>query len=131
MGTPRVLVVEDDEDIRDSLMDFLQDHGYQTVGAVNGRDALDQLRAPDLRPAAIILDLMMPVMDGKAFREEQLRIPALSRIPVILISAHRNVSESGAEFDLAHRLQKPLDLPALLQVLQRICAPVAVDGREG
>src|ERR1022692_5028349 len=92
MQTPPVLIVEDDEDIRESLQDFLQDHNYQTIGAVNGRDALKRLAASDLRPCAIILDLMMPVMDGRAFREEQLRSPALAEIPTILILAPNDVA---------------------------------------
>ena len=123
METPPVLIVEDDEDIRESLQDFLQDHGYQTLGAVNGRDALKRLAASDLRPCAIILDLMMPVMDGRAFREEQLRSPALAEIPVILTSAHSDVAGPWVDAGIAHRLPKPLNLSALLQILRQLLAP--------
>jgi CheY-like chemotaxis protein len=121
MGTCGVLIVEDDEDIRDSLMDFLQDHGYQTTGAANGQEALSKLGTADFRPCAIILDLMMPVMDGRTFREEQLRIPALAAIPVIVVSAHRAGAESGGAPDVNARLPKPLDLPALLGILRELC----------
>jgi DNA-binding response OmpR family regulator len=124
MGTHQVLVIDDDVDIRDSLVDFLQDHGYAPVGAVHGRDALDKLNAPNLRPCAIILDLMMPVMDGKMFRQEQLRIPDLSRIPVIVISAQKNVAEAIEDLDIARSLPKPLNLSALLKVLREYCLPV-------
>jgi CheY-like chemotaxis protein len=125
MKPPLVLIVEDDEDIRESLADFLADHGYRTAGAVNGRDALDQLGASVAHPCAIILDLMMPVMDGRAFREAQLQTPSLARIPVILVTAHHETSQSWIDPTLADRLPKPLDLTVLLERLRRICGGAA------
>jgi CheY-like chemotaxis protein len=122
---PLVLIVEDDEDIRDSLADFLVDHGYRTAGAVNGRDALDRLGAAAALPCAIILDLMMPIMDGRTFREMQLQTPALAKIPVILVTAHHETSQSWIDPTLADRLPKPLNLMALLETLQRICSGAA------
>lgn len=121
MSSPLVLIVEDDEDIRDSLADFLADHGYRTAAAVNGQDALDKLSTGAAPPTAIILDLMMPVMDGRSFREAQLQTPALAKIPVILVTAHHETSQSWIDPTLADRLPKPLNLPALLETLQRIC----------
>ena len=121
MTPPLVLIVEDDEDIRDSLADFLTDNGYRTAAAVNGRDALDQLGAAAAHPCAIILDLMMPVMDGRAFREAQLQTPTLAHIPVILVTAHHETSQSWIDPTLADRLPKPINLMALLKTLQRIC----------
>lgn len=118
----RVLVVDDDEDIRESLIDFLGDHGYEAVGAVDGRDALTKLGAAP-QPCVIILDLMMPIMDGKAFREEQLRTPALSQIPVIVISAHRRGDKAVQGLDVIDHLPKPLDLQVLLDTLQARCQP--------
>jgi CheY-like chemotaxis protein len=119
----RILVVEDDELIRDSLVEFLDEQGYQAMGANDGLDALDKLRAGDPHPCVIVLDLMMPNMDGKAFREEQLRDPELSPIPVIVLSAYHDVAKSARELDVAHFLAKPLKLPALLQLVQLHCAP--------
>src|SRR5881392_3915466 len=87
-----VLVVEDDEDIRDSLVEFLGDEGYEARGAGNGREALSLLAAIAPPPCLIILDLMMPVMDGRTFREEQLRRPDVADIPVIVISAYRDLA---------------------------------------
>ena len=75
MKSPRVLVVEDDLEIRESLMDVLEDAGFEAVGAGNGLEALDQLRGPGPQPCLIFLDLMMPRMDGRAFRQEQLAPP--------------------------------------------------------
>ena len=114
-----VLVVEDDEDIRASLMDVLSDNGYQPIGARDGRDALAKLT--HTRPCLILLDLMMPDMDGPAFREEQLRDPALSEIPVVVISAYRDIVESAKDMNVARLLKKPLDLAELLSVLDEHC----------
>jgi len=122
MPNHTVLVVDDDEDIRESLMDFLEDNGYQPVGARSGHEALEKLRASDLRPCIIILDLMMPVMDGRAFREEQLRNPALAAIPVIIISALRDSAETAENLKVPSHLPKPLNLPALLKVVREHCA---------
>jgi CheY-like chemotaxis protein len=115
-----VLVVEDDEDIRESLMDFLQDHGYQTVGAIHGREALEKLGG-GTKPCVIILDLMMPVMDGSAFRQAQLQDPHLSAIPIIVISAYRNVEQKAETLKANSHMTKPLDLRVLLDTVQGYC----------
>ena len=67
----RVLIVEDDDDVRDAIAELLADHAYSPVAAANGQDALDRLQKPDERPCVILLDLMMPVMDGWTFRAAQ------------------------------------------------------------
>ena len=119
----QVLVVEDDVDIRQSLMDFLEDHGYQPVGAVHGQEALQKLGGADLRPCLIILDLMMPVMDGRTFREQQLLRPGLSQIPVLIMSASQQVEQTARELGTVGHLPKPLNLPALLEVVRDLCVP--------
>src|SRR5262245_23155992 len=81
-----VLVVDDDEEIRNALTEFLSDEGYGVVSASNGREALASLRE-GVHPSVILLDLMMPVMDGWDFRAEQLRDPGLRDIPVVVITA--------------------------------------------
>jgi CheY-like chemotaxis protein len=73
-----------------------------------------------------VLDLMMPVMDGKAFREEQLRTPAFQAIPVVVISAFRNLDAILDELRPAGHVRKPLDVPALLALVQRF---VGVSGQ--
>ena len=118
----RILVVEDDDLIRDSLVEFLDDQGYQAIGAVDGRDALQWLRSGEPRPCVIVLDLMMPNMDGKAFREAQLGDAQLAGIPVIVVSAYRDVAKGAAELDVEHYLPKPLKLPVLLELVQKHCA---------
>ena len=118
-----ILVVEDDELIRDSLVEFLGEQGYQASGAVDGVDALGRLRSAEQLPCVIVLDLMMPNMDGKSFRQEQLRDPRLAAIPVIVVSAYRDVAKNAAELAVAHYLAKPLKLPVLLDLVQRHCPP--------
>jgi CheY-like chemotaxis protein len=117
----RVLVVEDDDSIRESLLELLADHGYEPVGAVHGRDALAKLSALDPGPSVIVLDLMMPIMDGRSFREEQLRHPTLSRIPVIVISAYKEVSYDVQELRAAGYLKKPLKVQQLLRMVGEHC----------
>jgi CheY-like chemotaxis protein len=121
----RILVVDDDETIRDSLVEFLADSGYDAVGAVNGRDALDKLEAPNPRPCMIVLDLMMPVMDGKAFRDEQLRDPVVSSIPVVVISAYKDVTTRAEELSATAHLKKPLKLSELLALVRQHCPLLA------
>jgi len=115
---PRVMVVEDDEDIRESLIAVLEDYGYESTGAVHGRDALDKLRDQSARPQVILLDLMMPVMDGREFRERQLATPALARIPVVVISAFRDVERLVLALKPSAYLHKPIDLPRLLELVE-------------
>jgi CheY-like chemotaxis protein len=118
---PLVLVVDDDRDIRDSLVEVLEDHGYRAVTAANGRDALDLLRAGACPPCLILLDLMMPVMDGRGFREEQLKHPAWGQIPVIVLSAYGDV-EAQARALAADCLRKPLAIRLLLEAVRRSVA---------
>lgn len=122
--TPLVLIVEDDPDVRDTLSDVLQDEGYRTSQAGNGREALDTLRRADAeRPAVVLLDIMMPVMDGVAFRNEQLRDASLRDIPVIVLSAHARLDELASELELTTALRKPVALDALLEAVERVVRP--------
>ncbi|HEY3109037.1 MAG TPA: response regulator, partial [Chloroflexota bacterium] len=85
--TKTILVVEDDDDIRDSLTTLLIVSGFRVLSARNGREALAVLNECE-RPAVILLDLMMPEMDGWSFRAAQLRDPETAEIPVIVLTAH-------------------------------------------
>jgi CheY-like chemotaxis protein len=115
-----ILVVEDDVDIRDTIVELLEDNGYSAVGASNGAEALDLLRAGETRPCLILLDLMMPVMDGHAFREAQLQNPAWATIPVILMSAYRDVAKHADELAVDY-LAKPVAVPALVDATRKHC----------
>src|SRR5437879_6509382 len=94
-GGKTILVVEDDTATRDALSLILEAEGFGVMGAANGQEALDQLRG-SRRPDLILLDLMMPVMDGWQFRRAQAQDPALSAIPVVVLSADGNVHQKAA-----------------------------------
>jgi CheY-like chemotaxis protein len=116
-----VLLVDDDYAILDGVSDFLECEGYCVVSASNGIDALNQLRS-GLRVDAIVLDVMMPMMDGWDFRAEQLADPSLRDIPVVVISACGFARETLQHQFKAHEvLPKPLDLEGFLRALQNAC----------
>lgn len=115
-----VLVVEDDPDIRATLCEALEDNGYTAVGAGNGVEALAYLRGAAERPCLILLDLMMPVMDGQTFRAEQRADAALAAIPTIVISAYRDLERYAAELATEY-LPKPVRLDTLLETARRYC----------
>ena len=111
-----VMVVDDERDPRESVCEWLSAKGYAVVPARDGADALRQLRASDgHKPDVILLDLMMPVMNGWQFREQQARDPQLASIPVIVITANRDTR--GIEAD--DTLFKPVNPEHLLQVVER------------
>src|SRR4051794_1739513 len=120
---PTVLVVEDDVDVREALVEALGDHGYVLQAAGNGREALELLRGGASRPCLILLDLMMPQMDGRQFRVAQLEDPELSTIPVIVLSAHANVADLTRQMGVRGYLKKPVELEALLSTIHDACGP--------
>jgi CheY-like chemotaxis protein len=111
-------VVEDDEDVRGLLRDLLDLEGYEVLSATNGRDALAQLRA-GARPCLILLDLMMPVMDGWSFEGERRRDPDLASIPVVVLTGAGSRNAGGLCVERV--LEKPVDLDTLLPLVQRFC----------
>jgi CheY-like chemotaxis protein len=118
-----VLIIEDDVDIREALIGILRDEGYVADGVGNGLEGLDHLRAPRRpAPALILLDLMMPVMNGWQFRAEQQQDAALAAIPVIVISADAGVKQKSEALGAAGYLKKPIELDALLRVVAQYCA---------
>ena len=117
----RVLIVEDDEDVREAMVQLLKTAGYVAIGVANGYEALSRLRAAP-QPCLILLDLMMPIMDGWQFRQRQLGDSKLARVPVIVCSAHGSVEDNMASLRVAQYLRKPVDLEALLDVIARCCA---------
>jgi CheY-like chemotaxis protein len=120
--THRVLVVDDDNEIRDTMVEVLNDEGYEAVGASDGIEALAQLRDPADRWCLVLLDLMMPNMDGRTFRAEQLQDPAIAPIPVVIISAMNDVAAAAEELEVAAHMTKPIPLRELIQVVRQFCA---------
>jgi CheY-like chemotaxis protein len=117
---PAVLIVEDDPDLRSMMDQFLHLEGFAPVTAVNGLDALRLLKT-GLRVDAILLDLMMPVMDGWAFRRAQRLDPEIADIPVIVLTAAGNIQH--AELRAAAVFPKPVPFDSVLQALRDHAAP--------
>jgi len=117
---PWILIVDDDEDIRDTIRSLLQLRGYTVDTAPDGQAGLERMRA-GAPPALVILDFMMPRMNGEEFRVAQLGDPALSAVPVVLLTgAGEAASGSGPPVE---RIAKPIDLQALFDTVARFCAP--------
>ncbi len=114
-GRRRVVVVEDDEDIRDLVVQLLADLGFESVGFANGQVALEALRRSAALPSVILLDLEMPGMTGWEFRREQLADPLLAGIPVVVASG---ADPSTIEADAY--LAKPYETTALCEVVARL-----------
>src|SRR5919206_4825152 len=112
-----VMVVEDDFAIRETLRELLEDEGYRVVWAANGREALQRLK--ERAPRLILLDLMMPVMDGWEFRTAQQRDPELARIPVVIISADHALEHKVSALAVDGWLAKPFELATLLETVNR------------
>jgi PAS domain S-box-containing protein len=118
----RALLVEDDEDIRACVSEILRAEGYQVTEACNGREGLDRLSAMVVPPDVIILDLMMPVLGGAGFSQEQRRQPAWAQIPVVVLSADGRNGESQVPIPGAVFVKKPVNVVDLLEVVGRVCS---------
>jgi two-component system response regulator MprA len=119
-GHSLVLIVDDTADARDAMKALLELKGYPVATAADGQEALDELRH-GLQPALILLDLMMPRLDGFSFRKEQLLDPRLSRIPVIIFSGHPEVRNYAEVLGAAACFQKPVDVDRFLTLVQEHC----------
>jgi len=119
---PNILLIEDDEDLRDAFRDLFEDEGYNVWTAANGKEALDCLRSRG-RACLIFLDLMMPVMNGWEFRAEQERDPVLAQIPVVVCTADTHAERKAREIGAAAWLPKPTDATDLVRIAQVFCRP--------
>ena len=115
----RILVVDDDPDVRGFLQTLLESEGYRVYTAANGLDALTMARGA--KPDLIVLDFMMPLLDGKGFRDAQLRDPALAGIPIVLTTAATEVTALGRTLGAAACFQKPFDLDLFTRTLANLC----------
>jgi CheY-like chemotaxis protein len=118
-----ILIVEDEHDIRAVLTEILEDEGYSVASVPNGLEALAFLRQH--HPRLILLDLGMPVMTGWEFREQQRCDPALADIPVIVMSATPHLNRTAAALQAADCLDKPIELNALLGMVEHYCPNAA------
>jgi CheY-like chemotaxis protein len=115
-----ILLVDDHDDLREMLATALSIEGYRVSTAANGFEAL--LEARSHRPSLILLDLMMPVMDGPGFLAEQQRDPSLAAVPVIVVSAHGDGERIACEAGARAFIPKPIEIDRLLGTIDQICA---------
>jgi CheY-like chemotaxis protein len=123
-----ILLVEDDVDIRIDLADILRTEGYEVATVANGQEALDWLHNHGNQASLILLDLMMPVMNGWDFRARQLEEPDLGAIPVVLLSGAGDVARHANALKTAGYLIKPLRLDSLLRIVSRLCTENGSNG---
>lgn len=116
----KILIVEDDAELRESLGQVLSDEGYRLSGARNGLEAVRYLKSEE-RPGLILLDLSMPVVNGWEFRMHQKRAAGLADIPVVIITAGNHSKEDIAWLAPTDFLLKPIDLDHLLETVRRHC----------
>ena len=115
-----ILLVEDDESIRTDLSALLEMEGFKVYAAENGQAAVKLLESAPLNPSLILLDIMMPVMDGWQFREAQLQMHEASSIPVIVMTADGHASEKATRMNAQGFIQKPIhSIDSFLKTIQR------------
>ncbi len=120
-----ILIIEDDDDVSETLTDMLQKEGHRVVTFADGRLALDYLRQKSVLPTLILLDFLMPHMDGWQFLAEYRQDRRIASTPVVGISGSDHVHRHSLAHSLADLLKKPVSLDALLGAVQR-CVPVSV-----
>ena len=113
-----ILVVEDDDDLASLVAESLDTVGIRSVVAHNGREALDAIERE--APSAILLDLMMPVMDGWQFREEQLKRRGAAAVPLIVVTADGHAEDKARELKADGYLGKPASLEELVAEVERV-----------
>lgn len=113
-----VLVIDDEEVVRETIGEFLEDQGYQALLASDGVEALNLLTAASPLPSLIVLDLKMPNLDGWRFLEQQERDPKIAAIPVIVVTAARSVNANVAAV-----LRKPLHIDQLSKAIDTVLGP--------
>lgn len=113
-----ILVVEDDDDIRNAIVDLLENEGYNAQPAINGKDALEKLRSIEHKPCLVLLDMMMPIMNGREFLDEVMKDSHLAPIPVLIVSAVADKSNTEGSVGF---LKKPIDIDVVLKVVSQYC----------
>ena len=110
-----VLVVDDDPDLLEVMQFVLESEGFTVETATHGEEALARLRAPGKLPSLVLLDMMMPTMDGPKLLGEVAKIPSLEGLPIVMLTASGPIEGPGA----AAVLCKPIDLALLIETVER------------
>jgi CheY-like chemotaxis protein len=119
MASNKILLVEDDADIRTTLKEVLELEGYEVVTAGNGKEAFETLQKMKDSPRLILLDLMMPIMNGWEFLEAQQATAVLASIPVVVVSAAGDKAKSAKAQGF---VKKPIEVDGLLKMIKQYCA---------
>jgi CheY-like chemotaxis protein len=121
LGRRRIVIVDDELDLRQTLAELFIQHGYDVSVAANGAEALRLLGRARV-PNVILLDLMMPVMDGWQLTTELAKYPAFRKIPVLLVSAVHDLNDHARQLRAAAALNKPFAVSSVLELVARHCA---------
>ena len=113
----RILVVEDDDDIRNVMVDVLESEGYHAEAATNGKEALELLHTID-KPCLVLLDMMMPIMNGREFLDKVMVDSYLTPIPVLIVSAVADKTDTKGAVGF---LKKPVDIDMVLDMVSKYC----------
>jgi CheY-like chemotaxis protein len=117
----KILVIEDNDDVRDAVAESLEDAGYDAWVAANGAVAMGELRESNDLPCLILLDLMMPEMDGAQFLQEMRNDPRLSALPVVVVTADGSAKAKATALGTHGGLRKPVQLRELLSTVSKFC----------
>ena len=116
-----ILIIEDSKDLQDLLRNLFETEGYILSQAFNGREALDLLNSMRQLPSLILLDIMMPVMDGIEFRREQKKDVRLAAIPVIVMTADFDAQSKAAQMDIGYVFEKSLnDIDKFIELVEKL-----------
>ena len=118
--TKTVFLIEDDLDLRESLCDLLEMEGYAVEQASDGADALEKLKVRRGMPDLILLDWMMPRMDGAQFCVAKKPFPQIDAVPVVLLTADGRLAEKVSQIGAAMGIAKPVDVDVLLNAIEQL-----------
>lgn len=114
-----VLLVEDTEDLRRFFSEVLTSAGYRVIGVENGQEAMEWLETTDVPPGLVVLDMMMPIMDGKTFLQKLQETPRLAALPVVVASAV--TGRGGDPPGVSRVVRKPVSPQVLTELVREFC----------
>lgn len=126
-GPGRVLIIDDEPDVRDLFRDILQGAGFDAVSAASGAEGLEILRT-DSRIRVVLLDLLMPEMDGWRFRHHQLSQPRYAAIPTVIVTGAPLGGVAHEQLQAADYLSKPVTRERLIATVAKYCDPGSASG---
>lgn len=118
-----ILVVEDDQDIREAMIDVLESEGYHAEAASNGQEALDLLKATQ-KPCLVLLDMMMPIMNGREFLDRVMEDSYLAPLPVLIVSAVADKTDTHGAIGF---IKKPVDIDVVLKFVDQYCSGMPIE----